>query len=613
MQSKDFDNNILAGSIVCKTIPLFLDNMILSASGWRTIFTEDGDAESESNNISTTGALITAVATYSFYHFYKEILGKEPTIVLGRDSRPTGAQIIRIVESVFRNLGATLFCVDIIAAPEMMAYVAQIDDIDGFFYISASHNPVGYNGFKFGNKQGAIENTLAQELIKIFRNNLSKPEIVARSIRMAQQINYTSPEEIAANRERTKEVYKQFTSHIATASTTHEAQKDLFKTIRDSMIQNPLSIIAEFNGSARSLSIDIPYLSSLGITTLGLQDIPGSFIHPIVPEGDSLTYCKEQLEHYYAQDPSFLLGYVPDCDGDRGNIVIIDPSSGKSVVPTAQEVFALVVLAELAFISTQNSEKPLAVVVNGPTSYRINEIARIYEAELFRAEVGEANVIARAREARNEGYEVRILGEGANGGNITHPAAMRDPLNTIMSLIKLLTLRTEKCNLFYDWCKKINQLDRYSESFSLIDIIHSIPPYITTSSYEKRALLQVKTADHRVLKARYEAIFLTQWEDKKDELKNRFGITHWKAYNTQGTLRKEGLGPIDSKDNRKGGLCIEFLNDKESITDVIWMRGSGTEPVFRVLADCKGSDITREAWFLNWHKEMILQADRDED
>ncbi len=613
MQYKELAKNILAGSIDCRNIPSFLDNMILSASGWRSIFSEDYDEESTSPNISTHGAIITAVAAYSFYYFCKETLKKEPSIVLGRDSRPTGDTMIAIVESVLQNLGATLFCVDIIAAPEMMAYVSQIDDIDGFFYISASHNPVGYNGFKFGNKQGAIENTLAQKLIKLFRNNLSKPEIIARSTRLGQQKNATPHEEIAANRERTKEVYKQFTNHIAAASATHEVQKDLFKTIRDSIIQNPLSIIAEFNGSARSLSIDIPYLSSLGITTLGLQDIPGSFIHPIVPEGDSLTYCKEQLEHYYAQDPSYILGYVPDCDGDRGNIVIIDPTTGKSVVPSAQEVFALVVLAELAFISTQNSEKPLAVVVNGPTSYRINEIARIYEAELFRAEVGEANVIARARDARNAGYEVRILGEGANGGNITHPATMRDPLNTIMSLIKLLTLRTEKCNLFYDWCERCDQLDRYSENFSLIDIIHSIPPYITTSSYEKRALLQVKTADHRVLKARYEAIFLTQWEDKKDELTNRFGITHWKAYNTRGTVRKEGLGPIDSQDNRKGGLCIEFLNEQESITDVIWMRGSGTEPVFRVLADCKGSDITREEWFLNWHKEMILQADRGED
>ncbi len=598
----------LKGSIDITKIPSFVERMILSASGWRAIFAEDGDPESQSQNISTTGAVISSVAAYSFYSFYEKLLGKNPSIVLGRDSRPTGRSIIHIAASVLRSLGADAFFVDIIAAPELMAYTAQTEGIDGFFYISASHNPVGYNGFKFGNKWGAIDGTAAQQLIEQFKINLNKPEVVAKSLRLALQ-QELSLEEASQNRELTKHTYQQLTSQIATASDDPTLQRKLFTTIEESMLHSPISIVAEFNGSARAVSIDRMYLESFGVHTVGLQETPGDFIHPIVPEGENLRFCQQQLEEYHAQDPSFLLGYVPDCDGDRGNVVLIDPASGKSVIPSAQEVFALVVLAELAFMNTLELEKPLGVVVNGPTSYRINEIANIYHATLFRAEVGEANVLARAREAREAGYEVRILGEGANGGNITHPATMRDPLNTIMSLIKLLTLRSEGCNLFYDWCKKSNQLDLYSEEFSLVDIMHSIPHYVTTSSYEPRALLHVQTDDHRKLKARYEEIFQNQWKEKQEELQNRFNVTQWRAYNTRRTERVEGFGPIDDTDNRRGGLCIEFLNSQGIITDAIWMRGSGTEPVFRVLADCKGSDTEREEWFLDWHKKMIQEAD----
>jgi phosphoglucomutase len=51
---------------------------------------------------------------------------------------------------------------------------------------------------------------------------------------------------------------------------------------------------------------------------------------------------------------------------------------------------------------------------------------------------------------REKGYIVRILGEGSAGGNITHPSAVRDPLNTVMALVKLLSVRTkaEKKGLF---------------------------------------------------------------------------------------------------------------------------------------------------------------------
>ncbi len=62
---------------------------------------------------------------------------------------------------------------------------------------------------------------------------------------------------------------------------------------------------------------------------------------------------------------------------------------------------------------------------------------------MFRAETGEANVVNLAEMLRSEGWVVSILGEGSNGGNITHPSKVRDPLSTLGAMIRLLRLPDE--------------------------------------------------------------------------------------------------------------------------------------------------------------------------
>ncbi len=596
-----------------KELHQFIESMTLSASGWRGVFANDNNPESLHQEIHKQGAIVTLLGAYNFYQLYKELFGDEFTIALGRDSRPTGKSMESLVYGTLTALGVTVHNCGIIAAPELMAYTTKTDNVEGFFYISASHNPPGYNGFKFGLKDGALEGKMAGRLISSFVESTQKPELIAYARRLARETSQIeNPSALQrrqkAYKENAQKRYRDFSYTVLTATEEAAEQETLITKIQQGVKNYPISVVAEFNGSARSTSIDSTFLEELGIPTLRLQESPGAFIHPIVPEGENLRYCKEQLEEAYAKDNSFLFGYVPDCDGDRGNIVAIDPESGKAIIPSAQEVFALVVLAELTFMHSLKREKPQAVVVNGPTSRRIDAIAEIYGVRLYRVEVGEANVLAGARKMREEGYEVRILGEGANGGNITYPGTMRDPINTLTSLIKMLVLRGEN-GLFSQWCIASNQESLYREDFSLIDIIRSIPPYTTTNSYEDRALMQVKTEDHRALKHAYKEIFLREWEENKEELFDLFGVTNWQAFSTRGTAIQPGLDPFDAEDNRRGGLSIEFLDTYEEVSTVIWMRGSGTEPVFRIWADCKGNDKNQEKWFLKWHRAMILEAD----
>jgi phosphoglucomutase len=297
---------------------------------------------------------------------------------------------------------------------------------------------------------------------------------------------------------------------------------------------------------------------------------------------------------------------MPDCDGDRGNIVYWDEKACKAVILKAQEVFSLSVLAELTYSIWQHSDekdfKP-AVAVNCPTSMRINEIASALGAEVFRAEVGEANVVNLAREKRSEGYTVRILGEGSNGGTITYPAAVRDPLNTIFALLKLLMMR--EGGLYELWCKKAGL--KYKEDYTLTDIIESLPKYTTTGVSEPRAVLKVKTTDHAKLKAAFQKAFEADWKQRADQLKKDYGICSYEAVITKGTVETRGVK--DWSESGKGGLKIIFKDEAGSPLAFIWMRGSGTEPVFRIMCDVRGDNAEEEKALLAWETELLGKAD----
>lgn len=58
----------------------------------------------------------------------------------------------------------------------------------------------------------------------------------------------------------------------------------------------------------------------------------------------------------------------------------------------------------------------------------------------------------------------------------------------------------------------------------------------------------------------------------------------------------------------KGGVKIIFYNDKNDALSFIWMRASGTEPVFRIMADIKNGTENNEKMLISWEKDMITQA-----
>jgi phosphoglucomutase len=62
-------------------------------------------------------------------------------------------------------------------------------------------------------------------------------------------------------------------------------------------------------------------------------------------------------------------------------------------------------------------------------------------------------------------------------------------------------------------------------------------------------------------------------------------------------------------DSGSGGLKIALIDASGTEAGFLWMRGSGTEPVFRIMADVRGGDQSLEALLLDRHAAMVRQAD----
>ncbi|MBQ2600774.1 MAG: phosphoglucomutase [Treponema sp.] len=607
--------------------------MILSASGWRKVFAESGDGEDKSPEIGQKNTALSALIAETFAEYISsKIHGKAPLIAVATDTRPTGPKIADAVLRVLILKGISVHYVGVAAAPEIMAYAKSMD---GFLYISASHNPIGHNGIKFGlNDGGVLPGSETARLIQEFERKCAEEGAMERALEMLSSVNEGEIRLAHMVMDQYKKeclwAYEDFIATVITGTNDVHSQDEIYGLIKSTLLENCLGILADMNGSARSLSIDEKILPAMGINFLPFNNEPGTIAHAIIPEPENLVWTADVMDDLHKDGmEDAILGYMPDCDGDRGNIVYWNSREGAARIIPAQDVFALSVIAEEAFEIWKQKNLPQrgllwkatakygkkAVAVNGPTSLRIDEICRAFGIEVFRAEVGEANVVNLAREKRDSGYTVRILGEGSNGGNITYPSSVRDPLATIMAIVKLLAIRdgvnpdgTRNKGLFHIWCEKSDQEYKYRDDFDMADVMATIPEYVTTGVSEKRAVIDARTEDKGVLKENFRRVFLEEWKNHKLEIQEIYHIHSYVPLLTNGTVERE---PEDGEswNNGNGGLKVLFKDAKGVPCGFIWMRPSGTEPVFRIMSDYRGTDIAAERSLLRWETTMLKKAD----
>lgn len=570
-----------------------LDRSILSVSGLRFICSDD------ENDLSTWAQPNVQAFVLVAAHEHAKQFQKNKHVCLGMDSRPTGPLFLLLIAKLYHQLGLDIRCSGIAPIPEIMAATHQ-SGASGFCYMTASHNPPGHNGLKLGLEDGAVlSKEKASPLIENIKKNYLDDQVVEHLIQSVQKSSLSVDElktNISENKAKSLNLYQNFALDTVASSSTESFTNSLQKKFS----KQKSSFIFDMNGSSRLTSCDLNLLNSFQISTKVQGDKIGVFQHAIVPEGDSLNIAKQVLQDEIDQNNSVIAAMVPDCDGDRGNLIL--PIAGTAQCLKAQETFALCALSTIAGCRASGYQDKLALVVNGPSSFRLESILKPFDVKVVRAEVGEANVLNLAEQLREQGYLVPISGEGSNGGSILMPSTVRDPLMTLLSLLKFLYVPIENIGLttaeYYlnSVGKKISD-----ESNVLESVLESFPTWHSTDAFDNDALMPVPNIEHETLKQRYESAFISHFDEEIHFWQSK-GVASYKIVSYEGTENIPGPGNRPSPG--KGGLAILLLDSFENALGFLWMRGSGTEPVFRVVCDWSGNEKDYLE-LLRFHRQLI--------
>lgn len=336
---------------------------------------------------------VAARLTRAFAQDLIDRSARRGTVVIGRDGRPSGADLEAVAAATLDAMGFQPVRLGVATTPTTAIMVAHLGAVGGIV-ITASHNPIEWNGIKFltarGSAPGAID---AQRIIDRFRNfegddatpqagaSAARDESAAR-VHVERILAHIEPAPIAARR---------------------------FKVVLD-------SVNASGGAAGRLL------LERLGAHIVHLNGEPtGVFAHTPEPMRENLTDLAAQVAAHEAD-----VGFAQDPDADR--LAIID-ERGRYI----GEEYTFVLAAEQVLAQSGGGK---SVAVNLSSSRMIDDVAASHGSRVFRTPVGEANVVeAMVR------HGCALGGEG-NGGVIWPEICfVRDSLSGMALVLSLLARR----------------------------------------------------------------------------------------------------------------------------------------------------------------------------
>jgi phosphoglucosamine mutase len=100
----------------------------------------------------------------------------QPTIIVGCDTRISGGMLANALMAGICSVGANAIYVGVVPTPAI-AYLTRKHKVDAGVVISASHNPMEFNGIKFFNGEGyKLSDELEDEIEALIRNNMEGVE-----------------------------------------------------------------------------------------------------------------------------------------------------------------------------------------------------------------------------------------------------------------------------------------------------------------------------------------------------------------------------------------------------------------------------------------------------
>ena len=322
------------------------------------------------------------------------IFCKKGKILVGRDSRTTGKMLFNAVSSGLMSVGADVVDLGICPTPTILLAVEK-SDANGGIAITASHNPKEWNALKLISEKGTF---LTTRQTKDFWN-INDGDVKHQNW---EGIGKLSSDDSAIDDHINSILGLKYVDLPA-------IEKKHFKVVIDST-----------NGAGGLISPLL--LRKLGCSVIELFSEPtGIFSRIAEPSAENLKELERQVIFEKAD-----IGFATDPDVDRLSIV---SEEGKALGTE----FSLLLAED--YILSQNKGD---IATNLSSSMASEDIAKKYDAQVFRSKVGEINVAETMKK-----YNCVIGGEG-NGGIILPDLHFTRDAPMGMALILSYMARTDK-------------------------------------------------------------------------------------------------------------------------------------------------------------------------
>ena len=314
---------------------------------------------------------------------------EEARVCVGRDSRPSGPMIARALTAGLLAGGCDVVDLGIVTTPGVGLMIQQLRAAGGVV-LTASHNPVGYNGIKFLRYDGIAYP--GDEVVKIQQNYFDKTFSLKDAVGIGQAQDNSDTHQI-------------HTDSVLSICEPEKIAAAGFKVLLDSV-----------NGAGCVGTALL--LQRLGCEVVHLNGEPtGHFAHVPEPIAENLTEVCPEVPRNGA-----VVGFVQDPDADR--LALID-EKGTFV----GEEYTLALAAKYMFKKHPGAR----AAANLSTSRMIDDIAAAAGGTVIRTPVGEAHV------ANTMKREDCLIGGEGNGGVIDlRVVPIRDSMVGIALILQLL-------------------------------------------------------------------------------------------------------------------------------------------------------------------------------
>ena len=324
-------------------------------------------------------------------------------VVIGRDSRPSGPMVFGALSAGLLSVGVDVIAAGIATTPSV-ALLGRYLKSDASIVITASHNPLIWNGIKFLRHDGiAFPAADAAKIKQIYFDIQSgKTSVPLAAI---EQLGLFSEDSRA------------HANHVQAVLALFDARGIAEKRYR--------VVLDSVNGAG---CVGTPMLlQKLGAELIHMNaEATGQFAHVPEPTKENLTDLCARVKEKRA-----AVGFAQDPDADR--LAIVD-ENGTYI----GEEYTLALCTHARMLV-----KPAAVVANLSSSRMVDDIAAKFGQKVYRTAVGEANVAGKMQGIAGANLGSVIGGEG-NGGIIDlRVGPVRDSFLGIAMVLDMLT-RTRK-------------------------------------------------------------------------------------------------------------------------------------------------------------------------